>query len=79
MARFRVTFHPTRDTILFVVGLAGIVYEAVVSGTDRPTLLILYAAMVGLPAFLRSDEKMSSKDTEVQKKPNGGEREVDDS
>lgn len=45
-----------RDTILFVVGLAGIAYVTLTNGGDRPTLLILFGAMVGLPAFLRSDE-----------------------
>ncbi len=47
----------SRDTALFLGGLAGIVHETVISETDRPTLLLLFAAMVGLPAFLRSDEK----------------------
>lgn len=47
----------SRDTILFVVGLAGIAYETLVTGGDRPTLLVLFGAMIGLPAFLRTDEK----------------------
>ncbi len=46
-----------RDVVLFVVGLAGIVYVTVTDGGDRPTLLILFGGMVGLPAFLRVDEK----------------------
>ena len=45
-----------RDAILFMTGLAGIVYEAL-SGLERPTLLLLYAALVGLPSFLRADER----------------------
>lgn len=47
----------SRDTILFVVGLAGIGYETLAQGGDRPTLLILFGAMVGLPAFLSQDRK----------------------
>lgn len=47
----------TRDSILFVAGLAGVAYETLVSQAERPTLLLLFAAMVGLPAFLRGDEK----------------------
>jgi hypothetical protein len=47
----------SRDGVLFIVGLGGIVYETLVTGGDRPTLLVLFAAMVGLPAFLRTDEK----------------------
>lgn len=45
-----------RDVVLFLTGLAGIVYEAL-SGLERPTLLLLYAALVGLPSFLRADER----------------------
>lgn len=47
----------SRDTILFVVGLLGIAYETLIAHADRPTLLIMFGAMVGLPAFLREDEK----------------------
>ena len=47
-----------RDVILFLTGLGLIVNEAVLrEGPERPTLLVLYAGMVGLPAFLRRDEK----------------------
>ncbi len=41
-----------------MVGLGGIVNEALIRvGPERPTLLLLFAAMIGLPAFLRTDEK----------------------
>lgn len=47
-----------RDGMLFLVGLGLIIHEAVLrTGPERPTLLLLYAGMVGLPAFLRADEK----------------------
>lgn len=47
----------TRDTVLFVVGLGGIVHEAFVrTGATRPEFLMLFAAMVGLPVALRRDE-----------------------
>lgn len=42
-----------RDAILFVVGLGGVLHETVLTQAERPTLLILFAAMMGLPAFLR--------------------------
>jgi hypothetical protein len=51
-----------RDWILFVTGLAGIIHETILTNLDRPTLLFAFMAMVGLPAFLRADEK---------KKPSG--------
>ena len=42
-----------RDVVLFCGGLAGVVHETVLTQSERPTLLILFAAMMGLPAFLR--------------------------
>jgi hypothetical protein len=50
--------HITRDTVLFVVGMAGIIHEMALTNVDRPYLLVLFGAMVGLPVFIRStDEK----------------------
>jgi hypothetical protein len=46
-----------RDTILFVFGLLGIGYETLAQGGERPTLLLLFAGMVGLPVFLKGDDK----------------------
>lgn len=47
-----------RDGVLFVSGLAGVFHETVISNAnERPTLLLLFATMIGLPAFLRADEK----------------------
>lgn len=57
----RRTFRLSRDTVLFVSGLLGIIYETVIEHGDRPTLLVLFGAMVGLPAFLKADESKSSK------------------
>lgn len=47
----------SRDTILFFSGLVGVFREAERSGIERPTLLIIYAGMLGLPIFARLDEK----------------------
>jgi hypothetical protein len=46
-----------RDAVLFCAGLAGVVHETLFSHVDRPALLVLYAAMMGLPAFLRADKR----------------------
>ena len=51
------TFVQVRTAVLFVVGLVGVGYETLVGQGDRPTLLILFAAMMGLPLFLKADEK----------------------
>lgn len=41
-----------RNALLFLFGLGGVMHETLVVNIDRPTLLILFAAMMGLPAFL---------------------------
>lgn len=46
-----------RDGVLFVAGLLLTVNEGVFKKAERPSLLILYAAMMGLPAFLQADTK----------------------
>jgi len=53
----RPSFVQVRTFVLFTAGLAGVAYETLVSSADRPTLLILFAAMMGLPLFLKADEK----------------------
>lgn len=52
-----------RNTVLFTVGLLGVAHETLVNNTDRPTLLLLFAAMIGLPAFINQDEKKPPKDS----------------
>ena len=48
----------TRDGLLYLVGLGGIVHEAFIrTGETRPEFLMLFAAMCGLPVALRHDEK----------------------
>lgn len=46
-----------RDTVLFVVGLLGVAHETLIAHAERPTLLLLFGAMIGLPTFLGKDEK----------------------
>lgn len=43
----------SRDIILFAVGLAGVIHETVFYSGERPSLLILFAGMCGLPLYLR--------------------------
>lgn len=42
-----------RDVILFFAGLAGAAHETIVMEIDRPALLFLCGAAMGLPAFLK--------------------------
>lgn len=52
----RLRLRLTRDTVIFLTGLGGIVHETVISYSERPTLILLFGSMIGLPAFLRRDE-----------------------
>ena len=60
--RFRHRVRLSRDTFLLLMGVAGIAHETLVASAERPTLLLLFAAMIGLPAFLRHDEHQSEQD-----------------
>ncbi len=53
----------TRDQVLFAVGLAGVIFEAVFRQADRPSLLAIFAGMMGLPLYLQHDEKKDNDDT----------------
>lgn len=44
-----------RDAILFLAGLLGIVHQTVLAHPPEPTLLLVFAAMMGLPAFLKKE------------------------
>jgi TctA family transporter len=46
-----------RDFLLFVGGFLGSAYETIVEQVDRPALLALFGGMLGLPLFLKHDEK----------------------
>jgi hypothetical protein len=46
-----------RDVLLFFAGLAGIAHQTLIAPQPSESLLVLFAAMCGLPAFLRQDER----------------------
>jgi hypothetical protein len=46
--------------MLFGTGLLGIFHETVISPSSDPQLLLLFAAMCGLPAFIQRDERNDS-------------------
>lgn len=51
-------WRPQRKDVLFVIGLTGIALEETrVFGAPSETLLLLFAAMIGLPLVLRADEQ----------------------
>lgn len=49
-----------RNTVIFIVGVSGIVYEAVKEKADRPWLLAVFAAMIGLPAAAVGDDVLAA-------------------
>lgn len=51
----------TRDAVLFTTGLALTINESLQAGPERPSLLVLFAGMMGLPAILRFDEQRRNK------------------
>jgi hypothetical protein len=60
----RPTFVQIRAAALFAGGMAGATYVTLADQTDRPTLLILFGAMMGLPLFLQVDDKRRAGNTE---------------
>lgn len=44
-----------RDLALFIVGLLGVLHEVFFTALDRPSLVVLFAAMMGLPLYLRKN------------------------
>lgn len=67
-------WRPQRKDILFVVGLIGIALEETRAfGSPSETLVLLFAAMIGLPIVLRADEhRQSSDDTPSGPDSSGG-------
>ena len=52
----------TRDAILFVLGATGFLHELFFPATtDRPFILTVSAALMGLPLILRAEESTRDK------------------
>lgn len=50
-----------RDTLLLLSGIGLTMNEAIFRhGPERPYMIMLFAGMMGLPLYLRNDEKKSS-------------------
>jgi hypothetical protein len=49
-----------RDVLLFLLGVLGVAHQTLVAPTPSESLLVLFAACLGLPAFLRADEKRTA-------------------
>lgn len=53
----RLLRNDLRDAVLFLAGLGGVIHETLYIEAPRETLLLLFAAMMGLPAFLRWEDE----------------------
>lgn len=49
----------TRDTTLYLLGVFGFLHELLLIKDERQTVLFACLALLGLPSFLRGDEKRS--------------------
>jgi len=50
------TAKQVRDATTYLIGAGGLIYETVVGGAEKPTLIIAFVGMLGLPLFLKKDE-----------------------
>lgn len=50
-------FRLSRDSVYVVAGLLGIAHETLGSGPERPYLLFVFTAMLGLPFVQALDRK----------------------
>lgn len=65
-------FDNTWPKVVKIAGLAIAIWETVVDKTDRPSLLILAAGMMGLDYVRRAASSSGSRrDSEKNKTPNG--------
>lgn len=46
-----------RDAAIFILGAYAFIHELSRTGSERPQILIMSAAMMGLPLIIRGDEK----------------------
>ena len=72
-----VTKKFTRDNITWFTGLVLVINEAARNGLERPSLLILYGGMIGLPSFRNRDEK-GKEEKEHEHKPTRTQRRAPD-
>lgn len=61
MDRLSAAWPLLRDIAIVLTALLLIVWEAVFrNGPERPTFLLLYTGMLGLPAVIRADQRRSN-------------------
>lgn len=53
-----------RSTLMFTLGATGFLHELILGGAERPFLLALSGALMGLPFVLAADGKMRQGSTD---------------
>lgn len=49
-----------RDSIIFIVGVLGVINELFIVPDPRPSILIFLGSLIGVPFVLSADEKRTS-------------------
>lgn len=55
-----------RSTMMFVLGAIGFLHELLRGGTERPFVLALSGALMGLPFVLAADQRFGSRKDDPQ-------------
>lgn len=50
-------FKSMRDVLTATLGASGIIHETVLAQSERPTLLIIFAGLLGLPLVFKESDK----------------------
>lgn len=50
-----------RDVLTATLGAGGIIHETVLAQSERPTLLIIFAGLLGLPLVFKESDKGGEK------------------
>lgn len=51
----------TRDNLTYLIGAAGLLWETVVEEGERPTLVLVFGALLGLPVWAAVDRAAQQK------------------
>lgn len=66
-----------RHTIMFTLGAAGFLHELLGTAPERPFLLGLSGALMGLPFVLSADQRFSRTPDDVRETQQGSEKKED--
>lgn len=69
ISEVREALRAARDVVLFLLGAGGIVHETVFTADERPALIVLFAAMVGMTGIFRSTEVSIGRDRREDRDP----------